>query len=939
MEPATLCNDDARREAVRARPELNGLDYVEVDDDQVTLTVFFLGKAPQPLRKGATQYVRVEGGRRIRDVKVVDLDVMRDPDPELDDYATLRVNKAGDFSTYTLRLVGLENIDPFYDHAEFSFKVNCPGDLDCAPADTCPPPEWVEPDINYLAKDYASFRQLILDRLALIMPDWQERHVPDLGITLVELLAYVGDYLSYCQDAVSTEAYLDTARRRISVRRHARLVDYVLHEGCNSRAWVCIATDTDWTGEHALDPAEVYFITSLRDMVMIDSTILSINDLRNVPPGAYEPFEAMTDQPIELYAFQSEIKFYAWGERECCLPCGATSATLIDAWDIPSTVQAASAETPSRKLHLKAGDVLIFKEMLGPRSGQDADADPAHRHVVRLTRVTAGIDSLNGQPIVEIEWSSEDALPFPLCLSAMTDAGHGCEYHENISVACGNVILVDHGFTIEPYEELGIVPTATTEADCDCEGHPSDVRFVAGKFRPRLANLPLTYRQALPTDADHIASAASRLVQDVRQALPQAYLSSILALRSGGSCLFEWAALTDRSDLIDALSAAGFNPDRYPRGVPLSPALFADYVEAASAKAELAKALQQDPNNQKLKDDYTNAAATDAGLLQALISDLTRRQFSWVPQIDLLGSGPDDRHFVAEIDNDGVAWLRFGDDECGQQPEAASAFHASYRVGNGVIGNVGAESITHLVFRHKMITGGGLTVSNPLPARGGADPEPMAEAKLFAPSAFRDVLMRAVTTGDYAALTQREFKSGVQRAAAVLAWTGSWYEANVAIDPFGSENAAAELLERIERTLQHYRRMGHDLEVEPARYVPIDLELTVCVLPHFLRGHVRAALTDLFGNRVLPDGRRGFFHPDNLTFGEGLYLSRIVAAAQAVPGVKSVRVTKLNRLFEPPNRELENGVLPLGPLEVAQLDNDPSFPERGILKLVMMGGR
>ena len=58
------------------------------------------------------------------------------------------------------------------------------------------------------------------------MPDWQERHVPDLGIALVEVLAYVGDYLSYYQDAVATEAYLDTARRRISVRRHARLVDY-----------------------------------------------------------------------------------------------------------------------------------------------------------------------------------------------------------------------------------------------------------------------------------------------------------------------------------------------------------------------------------------------------------------------------------------------------------------------------------------------------------------------------------------------------------------------------------------------------------------------------------------------------------------------------------------------------------------------------------------
>ena len=124
----------------------------------------------------------------------------------------------------------------------------------------CPPEPRDEPEINYLAKDYASFRQLILDRLALVMPEWHERHVPDLGIALVEVLAYVGDHLSYYQDAVATEAYLDTARQRISVRRHARLVDYVLHEGCNARTWVCVevtdGVDHSRSGRHLFHHAD-----------------------------------------------------------------------------------------------------------------------------------------------------------------------------------------------------------------------------------------------------------------------------------------------------------------------------------------------------------------------------------------------------------------------------------------------------------------------------------------------------------------------------------------------------------------------------------------------------------------------------------------------------------------------------------------------------------
>src|SRR4029077_2056869 len=124
-----------------------------------------------------------------------------------DAYLTISVDKVGDFSTYTVCVVELDDqghptqapmsgFDPRYACLDFTFKAGCPSDLDCKTQPVCPPPQRVEPEINYLAKDYASFRQLILDRLALIMPDWQERHVPDLGITLVEVVAYVGDYLS-----------------------------------------------------------------------------------------------------------------------------------------------------------------------------------------------------------------------------------------------------------------------------------------------------------------------------------------------------------------------------------------------------------------------------------------------------------------------------------------------------------------------------------------------------------------------------------------------------------------------------------------------------------------------------------------------------------------------------------------------------------------------
>src|SRR5262249_51782825 len=111
------------------------------------------------------------------------------------------------------------------------------------------------------------------------------------------------------------------------------------------------------------------------------------------------------------------------------------------------------------------------------------------------------------------------------------------------------------------------------------------------------------------------------------------------------------------------------------------------------------------------------------------------------------------------------------------------------------------------------------------------------------------------------------------------------------------------------------------------------------VAPHYLRAHVEAALLDVFGNRALPDGRLGMFHPDRLSFGDSIYVSTLVAAAQNVTGVASVYVTRLQRRVDGPNDEIVDGVLVIRSDEIAQLDNDPDEPEHGRLSLVMKGGR
>ena len=259
-----FCKNKDRWKKVKESTAINGIDYLEVaSEDQQTLRIYFLHNLPGqpggiPANPALTKdNIFFEGGVRIKNIAAVDafVDPMTSPN-----VLTVVVDKAGDFSTYTLKvgasLTAIDTPPDGFDEQlsaiDFSFKINCPNEYDCNIQTVCTPVKGEAPEINYLAKDYASFNRLMLDRLSNLLPDWKERNAADLQVALIELLAYVGDHLSYYQDAVATEAYIGTARRRISLKRHARLLDYYAHDGCNARARIHIDIEKGGTAENMM---------------------------------------------------------------------------------------------------------------------------------------------------------------------------------------------------------------------------------------------------------------------------------------------------------------------------------------------------------------------------------------------------------------------------------------------------------------------------------------------------------------------------------------------------------------------------------------------------------------------------------------------------------------------------------------------------------------
>jgi hypothetical protein len=1108
------CCDSVRQAYVLGNPTLNGVSYLEVLDTeapalglarQQILVLHCLKEAPTL----TTDNILITGGESITGITaawVATPATLPSTLPfsppvtltsaakayftgltDASDVIIVGASVAGDFSTYKLSLVtdaatagqdtfelsaALNGFDPQLTEVSFSFKVECGPDFDCQPQmPPCAPDLPTPPPINYLAKDYGSFRTIVLDRLNQLLPNWGASSEADMGIALAELVAYTGDRLSYYQDAVGTEAYLETARRRASLRRHALLVDYHVHDGCNARAWVQVQTSAKAGKPVFVDRTLTRFCTSAPGM---PSTLaVGANQEQAALIAGVLVFEPLADALI--FAELAQMDFHTWGNSDCCLPQGATEATL-----------------KGQFTNLQPGDVLIFQEVKGPLTGISADADIRHRCAVRLTAVLAHDSSGNPivdplidtsgnaitgsgqtpQPITEIQWAQDDGLPFPVCISSTyLDENSDSQTVTNVSIALGNIVLADHGLTM-PAAGLDGVPAPTIyypNASDRCSLKPATP--VPARYNPQVPDTPLT--QAIPVTAVALANVgnpvtpAGHPVPLTGASIPLSGSSGFVALTLQTTNPASWPAFfglsvapnssapgnidlsvvynppggpaglnklitvesfTDLSlDSADAdyavttvnstsqlvriaqptaaptpagfpaaptmLAATGtvdlqdtsatpvtyltvqpttasswpalFGAEAVPNANPtyfnlsivyspasgavgvapfpvtveqftnLSPATAADQIDSQSALVIVLGFAQSIDPTLAAADlmTFDPSTAVPAITLAGTLNNVTS---TWAPLQNLLACGAEDTNFVVEVEADNTATMRFGDDTNGLTPPTNTNFTTTWRVGNGTAGNVGAESLSFLAAGDPSITG----CNNPMPASGGTDPETNAQIARRAPQQFL-TQQRAITMPDY--VTAAQSNSLVSNAVATQRWTGSWDTVFIAAQPQPSSQTCgpqtggaltAAQQTSVTATVNSFRLAGEDIQLDSPQYVSLDIVLTICVDPDYFNLQVQHAL-----NQVLGSATGGYFDPANFTFGQNIYLSPIYAAARSVAGVNAVTATTFSIQGVTDNSYLANGEIPLGPLQIPRLENDPSYPDHGQLMLDMEGGK
>lgn len=480
-----------RLEQLRAQSAVTGIDFVYVYLNQTTLDVYFLRSPttldPPPLIDAGTltpdlipAQIRIyspSGGEHLPEVTIDRLEAaIVDSRPVLRIFTTT----PGDFSRYRL-IIDDPRIDPYYNDVGFSFKAHCRNDLDCKPPPhECPPEAWVDFPVDYLARDFWSFRQALLDFAAQRYPDWQDRLEADIGIMLAEVLSALGDELAYAQDRVGREGYLETTSQRRSLRQHARLVDYTIHDGLAAATWLVVTVSNDSLLPAGLD---VWAESDRGDRINYE-----------VGQGLTEVLAGKT---YAATVNRNELQPHLWDEDDVCLAVGTTELFV-------------------QGHH--AADFLPFNDLERDPPGtwvllqtHPTDAAIAQRRwLVRLIAVEDTRDPVFNANITRLQWEEAQALPFELDLTVLT--------------VWGNVLPVTAGKTFVRRFQIG--------ATDDWSDRPEAIEREG-------PNGTVAYRFSLP-GADGVPLVW--LGDDPREARPEIHLAEVQwdGLNWNETTVWEW---------------------------------------------------------------------------------------------------------------------------------------------------------------------------------------------------------------------------------------------------------------------------------------------------------------------------------------------------------------------------------------------------------------
>ncbi|HEV2517988.1 MAG TPA: putative baseplate assembly protein [Devosia sp.] len=796
--------------------------------------------------------------------------------------------------------------------------------------------------IRYRVGEYGQFRESLRNALSSSVhvpasfPPGAEsplsrllsRDEDDFTIALIDAFAMAADVLTFYQERLANESFLRTATERLSLQEMGKLVGYRLRPGVAAETWLAFALETPPVAPASLSPEPGNFVTGVPATVRLDAglRVQSIPGQDEVPQS-FELGEAIADARPEWNAIRpwlAETHFPARDERELFLSGVATGLrpgdalllvgdeyfgdNLSNAWDLRfvTGVEADAANGRTR---------VSWARGLGSHFPQSSPAAKAHAYALRKRTGVFGNNSplwrtmddgfrnrYRGEAADNGEWPAFVISPVAGAVDldtvqpeiAVDDPGTPAR-RSLVVLAKGGFNRPDENYPSGTYVELYQV-TGTSEvsrAAFGISGKASRLELAGDNLAEFAGNvretsvfgkselLPLAQRPVTtPVSGNRVPVAMApdglepgrRLIvrgNRVSDNQPVVVQATLVVAHPAGSGFAELEiAPALPAELVRASVVVYANVGPASHGESVSQILGSGSAGEPFQRFE----LKQAPLTYRAADNETGAAAE----LVVRVGGI-----AWSERSTLFGAAADEAAYVLATDEKGSVFVSFGDGIAGARlPSGVNNIRASYRKGVGAAGNLDAERLTQLFTRPLGLK----SVTNPLPALGGTDPEPAEAARGTIPQTTR-TLGRVVSLLDYEDFA-RAF-SGIGKASAQVLQTrgGRVVGLTIAAPGGAALNAASAVWQHLATALAGSGdpRVAVTLLAHEAStfHVGLRVKCDPALEASVVLAAVEAAL-------------RAQFSFEARALGQPVHQSEIVAVAQAVPGVIAV---DLNRLY------------------------------------------
>lgn len=783
--------------------------------------------------------------------------------------------------------------------------------------------------VTYRIGDYAEFRSSLHAALSSsefpALSRLKTRDERDFTIALIDAFSCVADVLTFYQERLANESFLGTAVERTSLQELGKLVGYRLRPGVAAETLLAFALETPPEPPASLPPEPGAFVTGVPPQVEIAAglqvqsvpgpgekpqvfeTVEALSDARSVW-NAMRPWPSVKRVPVAGDTFtyftgvannlrQGDALLFIGDEFDADpLSSNRWDFRLIDSVE----VQAAFARTLVRwRRPLGSGTSLppanpraYVLRRRAARFGHNAIPIEPLEFVTRTVtardisaEVPAGLDNLeidrDTRALIDLDALYAEVRQGSYAVLAKGSFDHTGATPPNTYVeayvidSVAEVSLVNTGIAgkvsrlelrgqnfqeFEPFvRETGVFAASQP---LEFAEYPLDVA-VSGNRIP-----VLTRADGLLPGRRLIVS--GKTVKGERAVAFPVTLVSVSGAR--GRFELEVAPALAEPLLRDSVVVFG-NVVLSSHGESASQVLGAGDAGAVFQRFEL------------LKTPITaRAAATELGARNELVVRVN--DIAWSERDTLFGAEATERAFTVNTDEQGKVFVVFGDGVRGARlPRGINNVRAEYRQGLGAQGNVSDGKLTQLLSRPLGVK----SVSNPLAASGGADPEGADTARASIPLVAR-TLGRAVSVLDYEDFA-RAFSGIAKAEARALAFASGTVIAISIAGPDGTQiGADSPVFQNLAKALAE----NGDPHVQVYLLTALSSTFRVGIRVRIDPSHDRAIVLAAVERRLR--ARYGF---ESRRLSEPVYESEVVSVAQAVPGVVAVDLTALYGGTEP----------------------------------------